>query len=75
MKVRQRFVPYPLIEQHGEIGDRRTAILIAVDGTLGRLCVPAYDGMPYFGALLDAPGRPLAHGACRSYAGQAALLR
>ena len=54
MKERQLFVPYPPIEQHGVIGDRRTAALIAADGTLDWLCLPDYDGEPYFGALLDA---------------------
>lgn len=54
MKERQLFVPYPPIEQHGVIGDRRTAALIAADGTLDWLCLPDYDSVPYFGALLDA---------------------
>ena len=53
MKERQLFVPYPAIQQHGMIGDRRTAALIAADGTLDWLCLPDYDGVPYFGALLD----------------------
>jgi len=47
-------LPYAPIEQHGVIGDRRTAALIASDGTLDWLCLPDYDGEPYFGALLDA---------------------
>ncbi len=54
MKERPLFAPYPPIEQHGVIGDRRTAALIAADGTLDWLCLPDYDGVPYFGALLDA---------------------
>jgi len=48
------FMPYPPIEQHGVIGDRRTAALVAADGTLDWLCLPDYDGAPSFGALLDA---------------------
>jgi GH15 family glucan-1,4-alpha-glucosidase len=48
------FIPYPPIEKLGTIGDRRTAALIAADGTLCWMCVPHYDGTPAFGALLDA---------------------
>lgn len=46
-------IPYPAIEQHGIIGDRRTAGLIAADGTLDWLCLADYDGPMVFGALLD----------------------
>jgi alpha,alpha-trehalase len=48
------FIPYPAIERHGVIGDRRTAALVAADGTLDWLCLPDYDGETVFGALLDA---------------------
>jgi GH15 family glucan-1,4-alpha-glucosidase len=48
------FIPYPAIERHGIIGDRRTAALVACDGTIDWMCVPHYDGRPLFGALLDA---------------------
>ncbi len=54
MNEQQLFLPYPPIEQHGVIGDQRTAALIAADGTLDWLCLPDYDGAPGFGALLDA---------------------
>lgn len=54
MNPSSRFISYPPIEKHGVIGDRRTAALIAADGTMGWLCVPAYDSPPIFGALLDA---------------------
>ncbi len=46
-------VPYPAIGRHGVIGDRRTAALVAADGTLDWLCLPDYDGGVAFGALLD----------------------
>ncbi len=47
------FVPYPPVERHGVVGDRRTAALVAADGTVGWLCLPCYDSPPVFGALLD----------------------
>lgn len=46
-------IPYAAIEQHGIVGDRRTAALVANDGTLDWLCLPDYDGPTIFGALLD----------------------
>lgn len=49
-----RFTPYPPIQRHGVIGDRRTAALVAADGTIDWLCVPRYDAAAFFGALLDA---------------------
>lgn len=48
-----RAIAYPAIERHGLIGDRRTAALVAADGTLDWLCLPDYDGDIVFGALLD----------------------
>jgi GH15 family glucan-1,4-alpha-glucosidase len=48
------FLPYPPIEGHGVIGDRRTAALVAADGTIDWYCVPDYDGVPVFGSLLDS---------------------
>ncbi len=47
-------VPYPDIRNHGLISDRRTAGLVAADGTLDWLCLPDFDGQMLFGALLDA---------------------
>ncbi len=54
MIERLPFIPYPPIEKHGVIGDRRTAALVAADGTLDWLCLPDYDGAALFGVLLDA---------------------
>jgi GH15 family glucan-1,4-alpha-glucosidase len=47
-------VPYPPLEKLGLIGDRRTAALIAADGTLCWMCLPNFDGVPLFGSLLDS---------------------
>lgn len=47
-------IPYPPLEKLGLIGDRRTAALVAADGTLCWMCLPNYDGMPVFGSLLDS---------------------
>jgi GH15 family glucan-1,4-alpha-glucosidase len=48
------FIPYLPIEKHGVTGDRRSAALVAGDGTLDWLCWPNYDGPTFFGALLDS---------------------
>jgi GH15 family glucan-1,4-alpha-glucosidase len=47
-------VPYSAIGRHGVVGDRRTAALIAEDGTIDWLCLPDYDGDIVFGGLLDS---------------------
>ena len=50
---RSRFIPFPAIERHGTIGDRRTAALVAADGTIDWFCLPDYAGHVVLGALLD----------------------
>jgi GH15 family glucan-1,4-alpha-glucosidase/NAD(P)-dependent dehydrogenase (short-subunit alcohol dehydrogenase family) len=52
---------FPPIAHHGVIGDRRTAALVADDGTLDWFCVPDFDGASLFGSLLD----PARGGLCR----------
>jgi GH15 family glucan-1,4-alpha-glucosidase len=54
MSERLLFIPYPPLERHGVIGDRRTAALVAADGTLDWLCLPDYDGESLFASILDA---------------------
>jgi GH15 family glucan-1,4-alpha-glucosidase len=47
------FIPFPPIERIAVTGDRRTAAMIAADGTVCWWCLPNYDGPPLFGCLLD----------------------
>ncbi|MGG7575663.1 glycoside hydrolase family 15 protein [Streptomyces sirii] len=44
---------YPLIENHGLIGDLQTAALVTTDGTVDWFCCPRFDSPSLFGALLD----------------------
>ncbi|MGW7506878.1 glycoside hydrolase family 15 protein [Streptomyces massasporeus] len=44
---------YPLIENHGLIGDLQTAALVTTDGTVDWFCCPRFDAPSVFGALLD----------------------
>jgi GH15 family glucan-1,4-alpha-glucosidase len=45
---------YPPISRLAVVGDRRTAAVIAADGSVQWLCLPNFDGVPIFGQLLDA---------------------
>lgn len=47
-------VAYSPTERHGVIGDRRTAALVAADGTIDWLCLRDYDDDPVFASLIDA---------------------
>ena len=44
---------YPLIADHGLIGNMQTAALITIDGTIDWFCAPRFDSPSIFGCLLD----------------------
>src|SRR5688500_7383827 len=45
---------YPLIADHGLIGNMQTSALVSTDGRVAWFCSPRFDSPSIFGALLDA---------------------
>ncbi len=44
---------YPLISEHGLIGDLQTIALVTTDGTIDWFCSPRFDSPSVFASLLD----------------------
>lgn len=44
---------YPLIEDHGIIGDLSTVALVSMDASIDFMCFPRFDAPTVFGSLLD----------------------
>ncbi len=44
---------YPLIADHGLVGDLQTSALVATDGSVDWFCAPRFDSPSIFAALLD----------------------
>ena len=46
-------MPYQPIENHGIIGNMRTAALVGLNGSIDWLCFPRFDSPSVFAAILD----------------------
>ena len=44
---------YPIIANHGLIGNLKTAALVSTDGTIDWFCTPRFDSPSVFASLLD----------------------
>ena len=44
---------YPLIADHGLVGDLQTSALVTTEGSIDWFCAPRFDSPTIFGALLD----------------------
>src|SRR5258707_1351725 len=45
---------YPMIADHGVVGDLQTAALVSSDGTVDWWCTPRFDSPSVFASLLDS---------------------
>ena len=53
LRIEARCQQYPLIADHGLIGNLQTAALVSIDGTIDWFCAPRFDSPSIFGCLLD----------------------
>ena len=51
--MRTHIPEYPLVAEHGLIGDLQTCALVTTDGTIDWHCAPRFDSPSVFGCLLD----------------------